>query len=376
MEIRPGNPASPAEPFRRALSHRGELLEKAARACAGVIGTACTYTPFELVHACGFVPIRLWERPGVVEKAYGLVPGFVCPFMRRCLEEALAGGFRFLSGIVQAYTCDVSCGVVNVWKNNFPLQLCRSLALPYNDGARSRSFLRSELMGLVDDLVAIGGTFSEDSLRRSVDLYGRIRSTLASVLDRLGRTGALGAAETLTLVQAFFVTPPETYLDMLVRLEDELPCGAPPDESRVPVIVSGSVLEDGAVLDLVEESGMRVVFLDLCTGMRALVPAAGAGEDPLESVVDRIMNRTACPSRSLPGQRARDLVLQAESYGARGVIFLFQKFCTPHLADLPVVMAALKDAGVPCMLVEIDGNGIEGQVLTRLETFATIAGAA
>jgi benzoyl-CoA reductase/2-hydroxyglutaryl-CoA dehydratase subunit BcrC/BadD/HgdB len=55
---------------------------------------------------------------------------------------------------------------------------------------------------------------------------------------------------------------------------------------------------------------------------------------------------------------------------AKGVIFVFQKFCTPHLADHPMVAQGLKDAGIPSIAIEMDESGlVEAQVATRLETF-------
>jgi benzoyl-CoA reductase/2-hydroxyglutaryl-CoA dehydratase subunit BcrC/BadD/HgdB len=55
---------------------------------------------------------------------------------------------------------------------------------------------------------------------------------------------------------------------------------------------------------------------------------------------------------------------------AKGVIFVFQKFCTPHLADHPMVAQGLKDALIPSLAIEMDESGLmEAQAVTRLETF-------
>jgi benzoyl-CoA reductase/2-hydroxyglutaryl-CoA dehydratase subunit BcrC/BadD/HgdB len=52
------------------------------------------------------------------------------------------------------------------------------------------------------------------------------------------------------------------------------------------------------------------------------------------------------------------------------VIFLFQKFCTPHLADYPVIKEMLDKEGMQSIMLEMDETGImEGQLQTRLEGF-------
>lgn len=49
---------------------------------------------------------------------------------------------------------------------------------------------------------------------------------------------------------------------------------------------------------------------------------------------------------------------------------MLQKFCTPHLADLPILTDELKKAGLPALIFEMDETGsMEGQLRTRLESF-------
>ena len=49
---------------------------------------------------------------------------------------------------------------------------------------------------------------------------------------------------------------------------------------------------------------------------------------------------------------------------------MLQKFCTPHLADYPVIKEALDKEGVQSIMLEIDETGeVHGQFQTRLESF-------
>jgi benzoyl-CoA reductase/2-hydroxyglutaryl-CoA dehydratase subunit BcrC/BadD/HgdB len=51
-------------------------------------------------------------------------------------------------------------------------------------------------------------------------------------------------------------------------------------------------------------------------------------------------------------------------------VFLLQKFCTPHLADEPVLRRALAQEGIRSLVVELEATGIHtGQLTTRLQSF-------
>lgn len=363
-------------PFMQAVRYRRQRLEGSASRGTKVMGYFCTYTPVELIHACGFLPVRIWGSTGRAEKAYGLVPGFICPYMQTTLENALAGEFAFLSGIVQGYTCDVACGLVNVWKGNIPGKLFHSVPLPYNDSPEARLFLKECLEETVEKLVSAGGCYSDDALSRSLDIYARIRSILAALYEKRMQ-GALGlsSADLNVLMQTFFVTDPVTYLMMLERLVEDLQALRAEQGRGIPVLVSGSVVEDAGIIALIEALGFRVVADDLCTGLRAFTPAEVSGKGPMESVVKRIMERFPCPARSRPARRIPLVLDLVRASGAKGVIFLLQKFCTPHLADHPAVSQALREEGIPSILIEMDGaSGVEAQVVTRLETFGSMMG--
>jgi benzoyl-CoA reductase/2-hydroxyglutaryl-CoA dehydratase subunit BcrC/BadD/HgdB len=124
------------------------------------------------------------------------------------------------------------------------------------------------------------------------------------------------------------------------------------------------------IFDLVENAGGRVVADDLCNGYRFCYPADGTGTDPIERLIDRYMKRLPCPSRSVIEDRNIHFKKLINWSGAAGVIFIFQKFCTPHLADYPAIAEELKKDSIPVLQVEIDEVGASlGQLKTRFQAF-------
>ncbi|MDT8272749.1 MAG: 2-hydroxyacyl-CoA dehydratase family protein [Desulfomonilia bacterium] len=361
-------------PFTEAAFHRKERLRNTAASGKKIIGYFCTYTPIELIHASGFLPVRIWGEQVRVEQAYTLVPNFICPYMRQSLERAMAGEYDFLSGLVQGYTCDIACGLFNVWKENIPLELFHSLPLPYNDTEDSRLFFREGVQELLDKLSGIGGCFSEDSLEETLMIYGQIREHLLALdVMRSTRRFAFGAEAFAAMLRAGFFLDPLEFLGMLADLKGALEGKEKSPAEGIPVILSGSLIEDSPVLALIEELGGVIVSDDLCDGMRNASPAYGTGATPTERLLDRYMRRLPCPARARPSSRASLLLDQVRTSRARGVFFVFQKFCSPHLADYPSVSETLKKEGIPSILIELDEEGVmDGQIRTRLETFFSV----
>ncbi|MEW5721550.1 MAG: 2-hydroxyacyl-CoA dehydratase family protein [Thermodesulfobacteriota bacterium] len=354
------------EPFTRALAERPKSEDQR------FIGWFCTYTPVELILAAGFTPVRITGGGEATGQADLLTPGFLCPYLRRAVEKGLAGEYGFLSGIVQGYTCDAACGLVNIWAENIGGLINHTLPLPYQDSPAAREFLRACLIELAEKLEAAGGEFSITRLEEASALYTEIREMALVLYERRYRGGLdLSAREFLDVVRAGQVTPPEEYRnhmrELLVALEDR------PIRPGRPVLVSGSVIEEPRVLDILEECGGRVAADDLCSGWRGLVPPAGAGADPLARLVDRYMRRAPCPARSRAEDRAAVIFDLLGKSRAEGVIFLLQKFCTPHLGDLPTLTDLLKAKGLPVLVVELEETGVsEGQLRTRFESFFEI----
>lgn len=140
------------------------------------MGYFCTYTPVEILHASGFIPVRIHAGTGRMDKAGQHLPDFICPYMKLSLENALDGKYDFLAGLVQGYSCDAACGLVNIWKDIFKERFFHTVPLPYKDTPEARAYYRSALLELTEKLNSAGGHFSETGLKDSIDLYARIRS--------------------------------------------------------------------------------------------------------------------------------------------------------------------------------------------------------
>jgi len=362
--------------FKEAISTSPAKLTALSASGKKIIGYFCTYTPVEIIHAAGFLPVRITGGYGNIEKAYQHVPDFICPYMKRALEKALIGQYDFLSGLVQGYTCDAACGMVNVWQDTLPgLKMIHSVPFPYNNTPESNNYFKAVLSELILKLDAIGGNFSLSELKKSLDLYHQIRSQQYRLYQqRYKGNSCFSSSDLMTIIDAGTLMPQEEYLKLLEKLPDTV-LGHPEKQNpdapvSIPVLVSGSLIEKPEVIDMIEATGGKVVADDLCNGLRQILPTDGKGEAPMDRLIHRYMNHFPCPSRSRAADRSRRLHDLLHQSHAKGVIFLIQKFCTPHLSDIPILSEPLKEKGFSSILIYMDETWqMEGQVKTRLEGF-------
>ncbi|MEA3471677.1 MAG: 2-hydroxyacyl-CoA dehydratase family protein [Thermodesulfobacteriota bacterium] len=359
------------EPFVSALNESENRFREVAGKGKKIIGYFCTYTPVELIHAAGFIPVRVMGGIGEVNDAYSLAPNFICPPLLLSLEKALKGKYDYLSGIVQGYTCDVVCGLVNIWEENIGGEIYHTIPLPYNDNPEARGYFRSCIEELNDKLKNIGGKITEDSLNDSLNLYAGIREIVLGLYNKLRESLLpLSAVDLFHVIRAGFVMPPEDYFDMLKILQKEIEDAEIPERGGIPILISGSLVEDPRAFKILEEVGGKIVSDDLCTGFRHFYPPDGEGGDAVERLIDRYMKRFPCPARIRARERAPLLIDLVKRSGAKGILFLFEKFCTPHLADYPILREELIKENIPSIVVETEETGImEGQLRTRLQGF-------
>jgi len=366
------------QPFEEAIADHHQRLGTLSRAGRRLMGYFCTYTPVEILHASGFVPVRIHAGAGRMDKAGAHLPDFICPYMKLSLENALDGKYDFLAGLFQGYSCDAACGLVNIWKDIFTGRFFHTLPIPYNDTPESRAYYRSALLELTEKLAFAGAHASETALSDSIDLYARIRSLQLDLCRRRQKgNAAVSSKNLMAIVGAGFLVLPEQYLLMLEEFLDRLPPDPPAAKDGFPVMISGSLIEDAGVLDAIESSGGRIVADDLCNGFRQIFPPDGRGENPMDRLIDRYINRFPCPARSRAEDRGKRLLDLAGDTGAKAVVFVVQKFCTPHLADYPVLSELLKANGLASIMVEMDETWqMASQLKTRLESFFEMMGSA
>ncbi|MBN1346858.1 MAG: 2-hydroxyacyl-CoA dehydratase [Phycisphaerae bacterium] len=344
------------------------------------VGFTCAYTPLPLIDAAGLVPYRILPLSDASDRAGAFLHDNVCPHVKRVVDRVVAGDVPALGGVVVMNSCDTMRRLADVWPRVQPEGRVILVDLPVEGEDASVAYFAEELARLAEVLSGwTGRSIGEAEILESIKLYNE----LAGGLDRLRRRAAEGVlsggwGELQKLLNESVTGPPTAAIAKVNGLlaREDAAAGA---DSRVPVLLFGNVLPAPEAFDLFESCGCRISSEDLCTGSRQITTIDLEGDDaPLVKLARGILRRPICGrtlTPSEPGRLARQVVEQAKACGARGVIAHVMKFCDPYLARLPGVREALREAGLPLLVLEGDCTMRSlGQHRTRIEAFVEMLG--
>ena len=340
----------------------------------------CSYAPLEILHAAGFTPVRLMQMGGDVTLANAHLPSFSCALARAVTERMLRGDLDFLHGVLFTHTCDTLQCLADIWRMAAPRFRVLNYSLPTvlavsprrapgpnGDAAGARDYLLAELHRLAETLaLEFDAPVRGDALRASIALYNEQRRLLAVLHARLGR---LTAREWWPLTLSATLMPVEEHVRVLRSRLDE-PGTAQDVRGGPTLLLTGALLDDPLIPQVIDELGGRVVGDDLCTGSRYWDTLVDEEQEPFAALAERYLRRAPCPckhtTREARGERILSLV---RNTGAQGVVLVLLKFCDPHAFDAVPLTRALDAADVPHVTLETDVSAPAGQVRTRLQAF-------
>jgi benzoyl-CoA reductase/2-hydroxyglutaryl-CoA dehydratase subunit BcrC/BadD/HgdB len=337
------------------------------------IGFFCLYTPEELLHAAGFLPLRLMGTPIKMSHVQAHLPSNCCHLVKSSLESLLQGELDFLQGVVFTQTCDSMQGLSDIWAHQRRLPVHFNLMVPTNLGSEhSRHYLKAEMERFREFLESHSGKITPQSLKASIQLFNRIREKLEEIYTRR-RKGLTpwSSGFFAQIVRVGYLLDRERYLELLNELLGALPEEREESEKLIPVYLAGNMAHSESYFSLIEEAGAMVVQDSLCTGARTLRLMVQENVDPVEALTQRYFTSFFCPTKH-QGSRAHEeaLLREVQESGARGVIFLLYKYCEAHYFDYPDLKAALESKGIPCLLLDVeDPSQSLGQLKIRLQAF-------
>jgi len=337
------------------------------------IGFFCLYVPDELLHAAGFLPLRLMGTPIKMSHVQAHLPSNCCHLVKSSLESLLQGDLDFLQGVIFTQTCDSMQGLSDIWAHQRRLPIHFNLMVPTNlDSEHSRHYLKTEVERFKEFLESYSGKITPERLKASIQLFNRIREKLGEIYSRRRRgLTSWSSGFFAQIIRAGYLVDRARYLELLGELLNALPEQAEEGKDLVPVYLSGNMAHSESYFSLIEEAGAMVVQDNLCSGARTLRLMVPEDVDPIKALTQRYFTSFFCPTKH-KGYRAHQeaLLQEVQESGARGVIFLLYKYCEAHYFDYPDLKAALESKGIPCLLLDVeDPSQSLGQLKIRLQAF-------
>jgi len=343
-----------------------------------VVGYFPTYTPVELIHAAGMLPVAILGGGGGIEvkRADSRLPSFICSIPRTTLEMAFIGKLDFLDVMLFHPICDVARNLVQIWNRAFPEMVTDLLYLPQNlVTAGTVDYLYAEYRRLKGLLERVGGRpISEEAVANSLKLYNRQRRLLRELYRiRREKPWLLSAVEAYVLMRAGTLIPVEEHISLLEEVLDRLPRRETKPRDKIKILFEGAFCEQPPLefIEVVEEV-CYIVDDDFILGSRWFTADVPEDGDPLRSLATSYRDLFSYTSIQHDERRPKwqCLLDKLRACGAQAAILSPPKFCEPGLDDQVLFAQALDRERIPYLTMEFEEKMTSfEQVRIQVETF-------
>ena len=336
-----------------------------------VVLTATVYTPEELIHSMGFVPMGAWGGDVELKRAKEYCPAFLCSIVQSMLELGMAGAYEGASAIVIPSLCDTLKTVGQNWKYAVPSIPFIPMTYPQNrKPAYSTAFTRAGYERVIRDLEQVGGVFSGKALTASNEVYNRHNAAMRKLDEVLAKHPEVSASQRSDVFKSAFFMEKGEHTHLVEELIGQLENNAPGKE-KLPILVSGILTDSPALNVILDELDLHIVADDVAAQSRQYRTDVPSGEDALQALAEKFSAMGNCSVLyDQEKTRVKWIVDTAKARGARGVLVVLTKFCDPEEFDYVMIKKACQAAELPLSMVEVDRQMVHfEQVRTNLETF-------
>ncbi|MBQ9412017.1 MAG: 2-hydroxyacyl-CoA dehydratase [Oscillospiraceae bacterium] len=337
-----------------------------------VILTAPVYTPEEIIHSMGLVPMGAWGADVQLNLSKSWFPAFICSIAQSIVELGISGAYEGASGIVIPTLCDS----LKVLEENFKYAVPSIPVIPmtYPQNRKpdfGKDFTLAGYRRVIADLERITGTeFNEEKLWESVRVYNHHNAAMRRLVRVLSTRPQITVQERSDCFKSAWFLPKEDHTALIDRLCDQLVSQAP-GTALTPVYVSGILTDSPGFNSLLDEAGLTVVGDDVAAQSRQYRTDAPEDVTPLRALVEKYAAMDHCSVLYDPAKKRCEYIAeQAKASGAKGVLLVLTKFCDPEEFDIPLIRRACEKAGLPSTVIEVDRQMVNyEQARTAMETF-------
>ncbi|MFQ5829459.1 MAG: 2-hydroxyacyl-CoA dehydratase subunit D [Candidatus Methylomirabilia bacterium] len=359
----------------------GQVVErwKSAHPDGKVVGWFPVYSPIELTHAAGMLPIGVMGGGNQIEIAHAdsRFQSFVCSIIKSTLELGLTGQLKALDGVIFHSICDPAKNLASVMRRNFPGLWVEYVHFPQNlVSPLAEDYLVAEYRRILKALEDLGGlSVTEDDLERSLAVYNDNRARIRRLCQiRREAPQLLSATESYVLVRVGTLMPPEEHTALLDEALDDLSRREVRPKDRIRVVVEGSFCERPPLelIQAIEEAGCDILDDDFLLGCRWFLDDVAVDGDPIRALARSYINGSVASGvkHDLRHTKAEPLLDKVRSAGAQAVLVLAAKFCEPALFDYALYRRALDEAKIPHIFLEFEEKmWIFDKIQNEVETF-------
>ena len=337
-----------------------------------IVLTVPYYTPDEIMHSMGLVPMGTWGADMELNRSKEYFPAFMCSIVQSILELGIAGKFEGASAIVIPSLCDTLKTMGENWKYAVPDIKFIPMTYPQNrKPAYGINYTRAGYERVIKDLEeCTGAKFSMEKLAESNRLYNEHNEAMRRVDELLARHAEVTVQDRSDIFASANCMLVEEHTALVNKFIAELEA-AEESIGNYPVVVSGILTDMEGLSEAFDEIGIHIVADDVCAHSRQYRTDVPTGDEPLQALAEKFAKTDNCSVLyNVDKPRVQWIVDIAKERHAKGVVVVMTKFCDPEEFDFVCIKKACEEADLPLVLVEVDRQMKQfEQVKTNLETF-------
>ncbi len=347
--------------------------QKDAYLAAGkkVVLVAPVYTPEEIIHSMGMVPMGAWGGDLELNQAKRYFPAFICSIVQSIVELGMQGAYSGCSAIVIPSLCDSLKVVGQNWKYAVKDIPFIPMTYPQNrKPAFGKDFTVAGYQRVIADLEkATGVAFDEAKLADSIAVYNAHNAAMRELTKVLAAHPEVSNAQRSDIFKSAWFMAKEEHTALVNELIAALGAQAAAP-AGLKIMTTGILADAPALLSILDEYGMQVVADDVAAESRQYRTDAPADGTPLDRLAAKFCATDNCSVLyDVEKKRVNLIVEESKASGAQAVLVVLTKFCDPEEFDYPLIKRACEAAELPCALVEVDRQMVNyEQARTMIET--------
>lgn len=358
--------------FHEIATNPGKQKEKYLASGKKIVLTAPVYTPEEIIHSMGMVPMGAWGGDLELNEAKKYFPAFICSIMQSIVELGMKGIYEGVSAIVIPSLCDSLKVLGENWKYAVPSIPFIPMTYPQNrKPAFGIAYTKAGYQRVISDLEkATGAKFDDAKLSDSLKIYNDHNQVMRELVSELSKHSSINATQRSDIFKsAYFMLKEEhTKLvkELLTSLKEE-----PIEQSKIKIMTSGILADSPSLLEIIDQNGLQIVADDVAAESRQYRTDAKTAATALDSLAEKFAAMDDCSVLyDVEKKRISRIVNEAKETGAKGVLVILTKFCDPEEFDYPILKKACETQNLPILLIEVDRQmGNYEQARTMIETF-------
>jgi bzd-type benzoyl-CoA reductase N subunit len=358
-----------------------------------VMGYFCLYPVLEIFTAFDIVPFRILGDMGEpITKADSCLPTIVCPFIRSALDLGLKGKYDFFDGVVMCHSCEVGEKAAHIWRIYLDPAYYHFIDTPHTVHEPAQQQFKGQLEDYQKTLEAFTGKkLSAGRLQEAVATCNQQRALVRELYDlRKSDPPLISGTEIIEVMVALMSIPVNEGSELLRQIIGEVKARTDgPKKKAHRLLLWGTVIDNTALVEMIENVGANVVMDDTCVGSRAYFPLVEPTDNPLDGLSRRYLVDIKCPRtfhEAAYGDTKKDYMKDleyrfgylkdfAKEWNADGVILQSIRYCDIHGYDTPGLQDYLNHIGLPNIYIEHDySEGALAPLRTRVQGFLELIG--